>query len=172
MSVCKMFTFTTQHVVIEFPERMPDCPEPKAFQNYSNKKRITIPMTRRRGLSTVKCDTRVVNRRTVSLVFLPIRYILSEALLWRITRAVKREFRVLFFRTNQKSACKPVSMYAQSTVCVSAYKQRIEAVLFNYRGLYHYRCRRKQRVNSLVPVPRGSQVPCLFRSGTLQNLYV
>ena len=43
-----MFAFTAQHVVIEFPERTPDYPEPKAFQNYSLKKRITIPMTKRR----------------------------------------------------------------------------------------------------------------------------
>ena len=27
-----MFAFTTQHVVIEFPERSSDCPEPKNFQ--------------------------------------------------------------------------------------------------------------------------------------------
>ena len=105
-----MFAFTTQHVVIEFLERTPDCLEPKAFENYSNKKRITIPMTRRSGLSTVKRDTRAVNRRTVSLVFLLIRYILSKALLRRIVGAIKREFRVLFFRTNQKSAFKPASM--------------------------------------------------------------
>ena len=62
------------------------------------------------------------------------------------------------------------------TVCVSAYEQLIEAVLFNYCGLYRYpgryRSGRKQRVNGLVPVPRGSQVPCLFLLGTLQNLYV
>ena len=58
------------------------------------------------------------------------------------------------------------------TVCVSAYEQLVEAVLFNYCGLYRYRSRRKQRVNGLVPIPRGSQVPCLFLLGTLQNLYV
>ena len=61
---------------------------------------------------------------------------------------------------------------AQCTVCVSAYEQQIAAVLFHYRGLYRYRSRRKQRVSGLLPVPRGSQVPCLFLSGTLQNLYV
>ena len=119
-------------------------------------------MTRRSSHSTVKCNTRAVDRRTASLGFLLIWYIISEALLWRIARAVKREFRVLFFRTNQKSACKPASMIVGEThsllhVCVSAYEQRIEAVLFNYRGLYRYRSRRKQNVNSLVPVPRGSQ---------------
>ena len=41
--------------------------------------------------------------------------------------------------------------YAQCTVCVSAYEQLIEAVLFNYCGLYRYWSRGKQRVNSLVP---------------------
>ena len=40
--------FTAQHVVIAFPERTPDCPEPKAFQNYSHKKRIIISMTRQK----------------------------------------------------------------------------------------------------------------------------
>ena len=72
-------------------------------------------MTRRSSLSTVKCDTRAVNRRTVSLVFLLIRYILSEALLSRIARAVRLEFRVILFRTNQKSACKPASMIVGDT---------------------------------------------------------
>ena len=47
---------------------------------------------------------------------------------------------------------------AQCTVCVSAYEKLIAAVLFNYRGLYRYRSRRKQRVKGLVPVPRGPQV--------------
>ena len=42
---------------------------------------------------------------------------------------------------------------AQCTVCVSAYETLIAAVLFNYRELYRYRSRRKQRVNGLVPVP-------------------
>ena len=79
------------------------------------KKRITIPMTRRSSLSTVKCNTRAVNKRTVSFVFLLIWYIISEALLWRIARAVKREFHVLFFRTNQKSSCKPASMIVGDT---------------------------------------------------------
>ena len=115
--------------------------EKKKTAQKKRKKRITIPMTRRSSLSTVKCNTRTVNKRTVSFVFLLIWYIISEALLWRIARAVKREFRVLFFRTNQKSACKPASMIVRDThslytVCVSAYEQRIEAVLFNYRGLY------------------------------------
>ena len=40
--------FTAQHVVIAFPERTPDCLEPKAFQNYSQKKPITISMTRQK----------------------------------------------------------------------------------------------------------------------------
>ena len=31
VSVYKMFAFTTQHEVIELPERTSDCPEPKAF---------------------------------------------------------------------------------------------------------------------------------------------
>ena len=42
-----MFTFTTQHVVIEFPERTSDCPEPKTLKKISTKNRdIAIPMTR------------------------------------------------------------------------------------------------------------------------------
>ena len=40
--------FTAQHVVIAFPERTPDCPEPKAFQNNKKKKTITISMTRQK----------------------------------------------------------------------------------------------------------------------------
>lgn len=59
--------------------------------------------------------TRPVNRRTVSPVFLSVRYIPSVALLWRIARIVKREFRVVFFRRNQKSACKPASMIVGDT---------------------------------------------------------
>ena len=51
---------------------------------------------------------------------------------------------------------------APCTVCVSVYEKLIAAVLFNYRGLYRYRSRRKQRVNGLVPVPRGSQVRVFF----------
>ena len=39
----------------------------------------------------------------------------SQELLRRIARAVKREFRVLFFRRNQKSACKPASMIVGDT---------------------------------------------------------
>ena len=39
------FPFITQHVVIEFPERTSDCPEPKTFKKISHKKRIAIPMT-------------------------------------------------------------------------------------------------------------------------------
>ena len=42
------FPFISQHVVIEFPERTSDCPEPKTFKNISHKKRIAIPMTRGR----------------------------------------------------------------------------------------------------------------------------
>ena len=30
----------------QVPERTPDCPEPKTFNTFSNKKHITIPMTR------------------------------------------------------------------------------------------------------------------------------
>ena len=40
-----MFAFTTQHVVIEVPERTSDCPEPKTFKKISHKKHIAIPMT-------------------------------------------------------------------------------------------------------------------------------
>ena len=35
MSVYKMFEFTTQRVVIEFPDGTSDCPEPKSFKNVS-----------------------------------------------------------------------------------------------------------------------------------------
>ena len=42
------FPFILQHVVIEFPERTSDCPEPKTFEKTSHKKRIAIPMTRGR----------------------------------------------------------------------------------------------------------------------------
>ena len=40
-----MFAFTTQHVVIEVPERTSDCSELKTFKTFSHKKRISIPMT-------------------------------------------------------------------------------------------------------------------------------
>ena len=44
-SVCKESAFTTQRVVIEFPERTPDCPETKAFSSFSQRL-IAIPTTR------------------------------------------------------------------------------------------------------------------------------
>ena len=47
-SVCKESAFTTQRVVIEFPERTPDCPETKAFSSFSHQRLIEIPMTRGR----------------------------------------------------------------------------------------------------------------------------
>ena len=47
-SVFKVCAFTTQRVVIEFPERTPDCPETNAFSSFSHQKRIAIPMTRGR----------------------------------------------------------------------------------------------------------------------------
>ena len=43
-----MFAFTTQHVVIEFPELTSDCPESKTFKKLSHKKHVAIPMTRGR----------------------------------------------------------------------------------------------------------------------------
>ena len=43
-----MFAFTPQHVVIGFPERKSDCPEPKTFKKISHKKHIAIPMTKGR----------------------------------------------------------------------------------------------------------------------------
>ena len=55
-----------------------------------------------------------------------------------------------------------VSVHPLCTVYVSEYETLIAAVLFNYRGLYRYRSRRKQRVNGLVSVPRGSQVRAFF----------
>ena len=45
-----MFTLTTKHMVIEFPELMPDCPEMKTFKIFSDQKRIVIPMMRRRDV--------------------------------------------------------------------------------------------------------------------------
>ena len=38
----------SNHVVIEFPERTSDCPEPKTLKKISHKKHIAIPMTRGR----------------------------------------------------------------------------------------------------------------------------
>ena len=52
MSVFKMFAFTTQHVVIEFPELTSDCPESKTLKKNSHKKHIAIPMTRGRDKKT------------------------------------------------------------------------------------------------------------------------
>ena len=43
-NVFKVCAFTTQRVVIEFPERTPDCPETKAFSSFSHQK----PMKRGR----------------------------------------------------------------------------------------------------------------------------
>ena len=34
--IYKVFAFTTQQVVIEFPERTSDCPEPKTFKTFSH----------------------------------------------------------------------------------------------------------------------------------------
>ena len=47
-----MFAFTTQHVVIEVPERTSDCPELETFKTFSHKKRISIPMKRGRDRKT------------------------------------------------------------------------------------------------------------------------
>ena len=47
-----VFAFTTQHVVIEVPERTSDCSELKTFKTFSHKKRISIPMTRGRDRKT------------------------------------------------------------------------------------------------------------------------
>ena len=47
-----MFAFTTQHVVIEVPERTSDCSELKTFKTFSHKKRISIPMTIGRDRNT------------------------------------------------------------------------------------------------------------------------
>ena len=47
-----MFAFTTQHVVIEVPERTSDWSELKTFKTFSHKKRISIPMTRGRDSCT------------------------------------------------------------------------------------------------------------------------
>ena len=47
-----MFAFTTQHVVIEVPERTSDCPELKTFKKFFHKKRISKPMTRGRDGKT------------------------------------------------------------------------------------------------------------------------
>ena len=33
-----MFTLTTKHMVIEFPELMPDCPEMKTFKIFPDQK--------------------------------------------------------------------------------------------------------------------------------------
>ena len=41
-----MFAFTTEHVVIEFPERTSDCPEPKFKKNSTKNRDIAIPMTK------------------------------------------------------------------------------------------------------------------------------
>ena len=43
-----MFAFTTQHKVIEFPERTSDCLEPKRSKHFPTKKNIVIPVTRER----------------------------------------------------------------------------------------------------------------------------
>ena len=47
-----MFAFTTQHVVIEVPERTSDWSELKTFKTFSHKKRISIPMMRGRDRKT------------------------------------------------------------------------------------------------------------------------